>query len=553
MGSMRNHLRRTTAIVALGAAMFAAVGPAAAAPKEVTFSEDSLLPKRTAVSDTTAVQLRVTLPGVLDSNQITLNQVIGQARNEAEHFDQDALRREHLAVNRAHDFCESQSGDCVALDGNRREAGRATDADVPQKTDLANAFALSLKSLSQVPSALRPAVDTVESLLNNNGAAKIALARKSGTTNCGDAQTADTSGLNAALPLDIGHVKLGAGASKITCVGSMFDLASETALTQVKLNLASLVGSNGQLAAVGDALRTLTTQVNSTVLPVVNQQVDTAKGVLEGVLPEAGKKELDKLVTIGHIKELPNLDAVDLLSFTVLGSNANISPLEKSGRTSFLAKNDSKVVDVSVLGGWAKIGVIGLSTETYANGNAADAIAKANVKINEIDLGGLLGINLQNETLRDLADVESTKAKLEALTPEAAKPALQELFAAVDLLYNIAGLDVEIAKTKTLKGANQALAEAGTVTLRLEPKLPDLAALTAAVTSGNGVIPRLTKDQFKSAGVIVEVDFPTAASQVAIGKAQGVAFARTGIGTPWLIAMALIGLALVVRRFAVAK
>lgn len=536
MRTKRSVTRRIAAALALAVGVLGASGPAGAAVKVTSLPGEEFRPYVNASSDTQALSIRLTIPAA----GIDISQAVSLAHGEVQYSDDAQLLKEFLSPARGNSDAR----------GNPIVAPKAADfakSPLAKRTaDKASAWASQLQGIATVPAALQSTVDSaLKSLPQPAGVSFTRANDKAGCT----PSTNDSSAQKVGLP--IGEVAIGAANSSTACKSSIFEMHGDTALTKVNLNLASLIGAGQPLAAVGDALRSLTDTINAQVLPTVNTQIDTAVGQLNGVLPQSVKDELQDTVTVGRINPIPDLSKVSLLNLTVLGSTADIEPLTKGGRTSLVASNSSKVTDISALGGWATIGVVGLNTSTYANGIKGMGFAKADVEVTGANLGGLLGLHLPSQRIRDLANIENLKKQVNQNTPAELKPVADQLNAAIDVLATIAGISVDVLGTSTTKNPkNTAEATAGTLTLKIEPKIPTADALTA-LQSGN--LSALTADKFQSAGVALEVTFPKASSRVVVQGVLGEAFARTGLPWHWMGALILLGGAVMVRRFALSK
>lgn len=574
-------MRRVAGLLAAGLATMALTGPAPLA-RAAQVESDSVegLGFANGVAQTTALRVRLTLAGGLPGvpEPLVLEQVVGDVYNMVRYAsDQQELRQHEINVR------------------NALKDGTAVP-EAPNKADLldkAEGFAVPLAlSLRGLPEPIRATLDslegTVEGLLNRDLVTvddegvrvflKAASKCRNEGTNCATIENAP----GVEIPLaDLGVVEVGSGSS---AAEGIFEWAprvhSQSALTHVNIGLESLLAPGQPLAALGDVLRTLTTTINTSVLPVVAGAVGDVRDAVQG--NPTGRQVLDLLdeyveIEIGDettVNPIPNLDEVDLLDLTVLGADGLLNsekgkPAELPDGTvihdgtGVRASASSKVADISVLGGWVTIGAIGLDTTAFANMVQGAADANAEVTVADVNLGELLGLRIPVEGIRNLADREVLKAKLRELAPPAAQAAIEELIAAVDMLYNIAGLTVDVfptARGRMLadgscggKGpsALDACAEAGTLRLVVEPKIPDTALLLEELAKGR--VPRLAPDDYKPVGLLLEVEFPQAASRVNLQAVQASFFNRTGVPTHWIAAIVLIGVALAVRRFVVAR
>lgn len=374
-------------------------------------------------------------------------------------------------------------------------------------------------------------------------------------------QARSTSGLTVkvldpVIPGGIGTIKI-AGGDSIT--RSIIDTRNSSRLAEVNLRLAPLFEVQG-LEAVADALNTLRETINEQVLtavnPVLSDVGDAVDGLLEGT-------PLEDHVTVGPIKDIPDFTKVDLLDLEVLKSHADVRPFTpKSGAgkgvTGLLATSSAKVANLDILGtgdnAWAHLGAVGLTTSSFANGVKGAAEGDADVQVVGADLGGLLGIDVPVDTLQDLTDGDAVKAVVEKLgLPDAQEG---DLLAAVDLVYNIAGITINTFPVTRDVDPNGkfAYANAGTLEIIVEPKIPVPTALTNL--PAGGLVPRLTEDDFVSTGLALKVTLPNANSGVSVGRVKGGRITpppTTGVAFPLMGAVVLIGAALLVRRFALAK
>lgn len=507
---MRNKgsgLRRAAAVLAAAVAMMAVTGPSA------TAASTKLPAILDASASSQALRLRVELPSLQDLEKI-LTEVTG-----------------------------------TAVDLPDVDLPETVPTVIEQKISLNNAAVQ--RAQEGVDKATGFAASTIGNLLGS----------KSVSTTCTSKscnKVKDVAALSTSLPAGLGSVRV-AGARSAT--KGLYDTRNTTELARVDLSLQELL----ETAGVSETLATLTDVINNDVLPIVNEQLAAAEATIEDLLESnapAVKEELDRLITLGTIKELPRLDKVGLLELTVLDSHANIMPKTVAGKAGLLATSASKVADLSVLGDWAKIDAVGLTSKSFANGVAGAAKAASDVSIVGADLGGALGIHVEEEDLaRVLKDPSSLIEAIEQDAPEGLEVAFDEIVASLKLLQTIAGISVEFfpdPEAVDPKGM-WARSSGGTLQLTVEPKIPTKAALENAVTGvGDTIVPRLDpKKDFVSAGIRVELELPEAATAVAVqGDVKGVIFktpARTGVATPVLAALVMIGAALLVRRFALSK
>lgn len=508
MSKKGSGLRRAAAVVAASVAMMAIAGSGASA------ASTGLPVTVDAAAASQALRLKITLPSLAELEAI-LTKVTGQT---------------------------------VTLPDVDLPASIPTVID--QKISLNNATVL--KSLKGSNKAAGFAAATVGNLLPNANVA----------THCvkGGSCTDNTQSLIAqtlSLPAGLGKVDVAAAKSSALSPTSSLNT---TALAQVDLSLAELI----KTAGLSETLKTLTDIVNAQVLPVVNQQLAAAEKTINDLLAAqapAIKKEIDKVITLGTIKDLPQLDKVGLLNLTVLAANANTSPKTVGGVNGMLASARSKVTDLDILGGWATIDAVGLKSESYANGVKAQAKAQSDAEIVGLDLGGALGIHVEEQDIKDFLGDPSTL--IEAIAedaPDGLEEPFGEIVAALKLLQTIAGISFDFIEESTMidpKG-QFAKSSAGTMVLRIEPKIPTLDALKNATPGVGGVVPRLKESDYVSAGIRIQLELPSAATSVAVNNpVKGQLFrgpdAKSGVGTPLLAVVMLLGAAFTIRRFALSK
>jgi hypothetical protein len=501
-------IRRSTAILAVAVGMLAITGPANAAG-----SLPSILSGK---ADSQALRIQLTLPG-LDQLKSTL---------QAAGVDLSSLPSTGVGGVTIDEKLSLNHGEVLRniKGAPDRSAGFATAITgmLPVAGDLTKSAESSCSTAGCTPGTPIAAVDT-------------------------DLTVPTTA-------IDLGHLKL-AGAESVT--KNLLDTRNVTALATAHIDLASLIGPKGPLSAVGDALRTLTSTVNNTVLPPVNGALSTLEGSLGDALAQnapALKKQLDNLVSVGTVKPLPDLITVSLADLTILGAKANVSTATVNGFKGVLAQSASKVADVKLLGGWAGLDAVGISTSSFANGHKGGAASSADSQIAGLNLGGALGLNIDGSDLQNLAN---PKALEKAISDAAASAGLQaqaqDLIGAIDLLYNISGIDVQFfGQSHTAdKLGRYAQAQAGTLALIVEPKIP---VMSSMVTLPGHTVPTFTK--FASTGIRLRVDLPNASTAVAAGNVLGTSFTSnpvTGVGMPIFAAFVLLGAALVIRKFVLSK
>ena len=372
---------------------------------------------------------------------------------------------------------------------------------------------------------------------------------------CGDNQ--QTAGTRVDLPLDLGYILLNGAESATT---SLVDTRNNTKLAEVLVDLEPLL--NGQLSAVGDLLDDLTDTINSTVIPAVNPVLEQVETTLRDVLPNGIENDIVDLIVdnIGPVEAIPSLRSVDLVDLTVLGARADVFPEVRGGVEGLLATSSSKITDLNILGDWATLGAVNLETSAYANGTKGQAVADAIVDIIDANLGGALGINITGAEFAKLTNAEylynAIRKDVGAL-PEL-ESVFEELAAATKLLAQIAGINVTLFDEveRVDPNGNSAFAAARSVLIEVEPMVPNAAALTAALQEAiaNGqAVPRLDEDDFVSTGIRVAVELPQSAASVSLGSVLGKTPPppTTGVATPLLAGLMLLGGAITIRRFAI--
>ena len=376
---------------------------------------------------------------------------------------------------------------------------------------------------------------------------------------CGGARSASgltVKVLDQVIPGGIGTIKI---ANAVSNTSSLVDTRNASGLAEVNLSLANIFKIEA-LAPLADALNTLRETVNDQVLPPVNDVLTPIGDTIEGLLEDT---PLEDAVEFGPINPIPDFTKVDLLDLQILKSTADVRPFTpKSGAgegvKGLLAESGAKVANLDILGtgddAWAHVGAVGLTTSAFANGVKGAATADSDVEIVGADVGGLLGLSVPTDTLRALVDGTAVKEVIDNLD----LPVEQDLLNTVDLIYLTAGIDID-AFGKNIdidpKG-NFASASAGTLRIRVEPKIPNPAALLEAPTGGAAVVPALTEDDFVSTGLVLQITLPNASSAASIGTVLSQDFPEpptTGVALPLLGAVSLIGSAIAVRRFALAK
>ncbi|MFA5891814.1 MAG: hypothetical protein WDA27_12835 [Actinomycetota bacterium] len=444
-------------------------------------------------------------------------------------------------------------------------------------------------------SGLEPSVDkTLSDTLT-----KSVSSRCAGTTCTGGDSVAALSLPLAGADHNLGLIEL-AGASSATKPG---DTQNTTDLVRVRLDLGSLIGAGGELAAVGEGLAALTTAVNEQILPVINPII----AQVEGSVPE-----VTDIIQLGTLKPLPDPTKVSLLDLTVLGGNANIATSTVKGQDVVRSLSESKIVDLGIFGDWISIGSVLARAEAYGskslfpkvkNVKAAEVAgnsvvtaslrnqqgtdlaklindlplyAQSSMKISDMHIGGLIGVN--GTELLNYAGLAPIVQQLGTEVPAGLEAGLNDLVATATLLDKIAGVKIErikggdlvtrahnseleaaIAKTDSgdissvlaaVGVGYGASAQSDTLRITVEPKIP---LLQNAKTVPGSNVPQLDDADFVSTGISLQVDLPTAYSAVGQGVLVQGFNAVTGVGTPIFAAFLLLGAALLVRRFVLSR
>lgn len=375
------------------------------------------------------------------------------------------------------------------------------------------------------------------------------------TTSCANSVSVAKDTIVLPAPLDLGKIDIAGAHSSTT---SYFDTVSETGLIDVDLSMGRLIGSGAPLAAIGTALDQVRTAVNSNVVPPLNDSIDTVNAALNGVAPlQPLKRELDRIITVDHIKPLPDLRTVDLVTGRVLGSHSSLADATRANVTGLQAKAESQIVNLEVLGGWASIDSIHVLAEAYANGikGKNDATSVSNTDIVNASLGGLLGIHVSAADLEHLLDPATLKGVVRDTLPPAASAAVDEIAAAIDIIYNVSNVTLErLSSSKLVSPAGvKAQATSNSLRLRVAPQIPNFAKLTAA---GAGV-PRLAKSDYTPSGLVISIDLPSASAAVAATNVLPVCIGScvpiTGVEHKVLFGLMLLGLAIGVRRYALSR
>jgi hypothetical protein len=400
------------------------------------------------------------------------------------------------------------------------------------------------------------------------------------------------------LPLGIGVIEV-APASSVTNSVSATD--NKIGLVHVHLDLSPLLGPGQTLATVGSAIDTAVAAVNKNVVGAINGVIDTVRPSLPHV----------DNVTVGHMSPIPSITSAALLDMTVMPSGATISQVGGSSSGVLQSLAQSKVADIRLFDAdgsdpWVSIGSVvaradasALGTLAQLGGSVSKTVAGKGMKEAKNETNALAGKytapgkashSLQINDMRVGGQaIKVTDGGLDALRNGVA-PVLNDLgtrlglpaqFANVvtgaRLLDQMTGLSIQrvagnamthkgklissAASTRSGKAetasaagnlAYDAVADSGRITLMLQPKLPKLAALQAAPA---GTVPDLKAGDFVATGIALKVDLPNAHSFVTQGaRVEALRFARTGVAGPmWMGACMLFGIALLVRKFALAK
>lgn len=403
------------------------------------------------------------------------------------------------------------------------------------------------------------------------------------------------------LPNDLGVVEI-AGADSSSKAG--LESRNETKLVRIKLNLRGLIGKNAPLQALGDGLAALTDAVNGQVLPAVNPVLTQVRDALPA---------LTSAVEIGPATSIPAPNATDLLDLTVLGGSANIAPATVGGEDVLKAVSASKVTDINLLGGWVSIASVSAASEALASTKlfpkmrlpadpakiasdpaaanllrsqqAADLqqtvdklplSAHSELKVGDISVGGILNVKgarlLEYDGLAPMIQHAGTQV------PSGLEAGFAELTSAASILDRVAGVkierikgldsverlrksDVDASRAKDATGRSLsqvasgvgigigAAARSDTLRILVEPKVP----LLMNAKTGSGVLPTLSDSDFVPTGISLRVDLPRAYSAMGQGVLVSDFNVVTGVGSPVLLGFLLLGLAVLVKRFALGR
>ena len=530
-------LRRSAAVLAVAVSMFAAAGSGAQAAPALP----NLL---NGVADAQALHIQLQLP-TLASLQQTLSGVLG--------VPVSALPALPAQVT---NLLGSVSNLDEVISLNHGEVMHGVTKAVDHALGFAN-----------------PVTGTLDSVLKtlgvNSTAVTSSCTKGVGCTSSNPLPSQLQNGLDIALPAGLGDIKI-AGAQSLT--KNLLNTQNLTGLVNVRLGLSGLFGQIPQLAQVKTAIQQLTDQLNTQVISQVNNALAPVISTLQNTISQTPlapvQDELNKLIDLkGVINAIPDLTQADLVDLSVLTAGANVTQsVGQSGKTGLLSQSTSQIANLDILKlgnakGWAHIDAISLLTKAFADGVKSDAIAQAQSSATRGDVGGLLGIHISNADLADLLNGTALSKTLTGVLQKAGVPAdqISQLAGAVNMLYKIAGINVENVGTSIVKTANYAAAKAGTLRITVAPQIPVLGDLVSSLTSGTAAASALNLNAVKyvPSGIRLVLEAPNASAQSIVG-AQVLAklptpHATTGVGTPWVLAFIMIGAALVVKRFALAK
>jgi hypothetical protein len=535
---VRNTIRRSAAVLVVAVATFVAAGSGAQAAPTIP---DVL----NGVADAQALHLKLQLP-TLAGLQNTLAGVLGVPAASLPALPAQVTQLLSTVSN---------LDEVISLNHGEVMHG------VTKAVDHALGFA-------------NPLTGTLDPLLKTLGVNSTAVtsgcSKGAGCTSSNPLPSQLQKGLDIQLPAGLGEIKI-AGAQSIT--PNMLSTQNLTGLVNVKLGLSGLFGQVPALASVKTAIQQLTDQLNTQVIgqinsvlgPVITQLQDTiATTPLAPV-----QDELNKLITLkGVLNAIPDLTQADLVDLSVLTAGANVvNHVGASGAMGVLSTSNSQIANLDILklgsgNGWAHIDAISLLTKAFANGVKSDAIAEAKSSATGGDIGGLLGLHISNADLADLLNGTALSKTLTGVLQKAGVPTDQvaQLTGAVNMLYKIAGISVENVGTSLVKTASFASAKAGTLKITVAPQIPVLGDLLTSLTSGTAAASALNLNAVKyvPSGIVLSIEAPNASAASGIGaRVLSKTFpgpkARTGVGTPFAIAFVLIGAAVLVKRFALAK
>lgn len=375
---------------------------------------------------------------------------------------------------------------------------------------------------------------------------------------CSGADAAQSIAANRVdLPAELGYLDI-AGASSVSA--THLSTKQRTAAIDINVTLESLL-QNQALAAVAGALDTLRAQLNTTVVPALNGAIDTVKGTIDDVAAlQPLKAELDRIITVDHVRPIPDLSEVDLVTGRVLGGAADVADQARSAMTGLHARSESEIIDLELLGGWASIGSVKVIADAYANSvkGAAGADANSRTDIANVDLGGLLGVHVSADDLIHLTQSSTVKALARDTMKELGlNQDITDIENAIELVYDVAGMSVvKLTNEEQVSPAGiLAKASANSLLIKIEPKLPNFTKLQAGLAGGH--VPLLADSDYIPTGISLTVELPHATAVVTATSVQSVCIGScvpvTGIGTPWIVALSMLALAILVKRFALAR
>jgi len=537
---VRNSLRRSAAVLTVVVATFVAAGSGA----QATPALPSIL---NGVADAQALHLKLALP-TLAGLQNTLSSVLGVPTSAL-----PALPAQLTSLLNS----VSNLDEVISL--NHGEVMHGITKTVDHALGFANPLTGSLDSV-------------LKTLGVNSTVVSSGCTKNAGCTSSNALPSQLQNGLEIALPQGLGTIKI-AGAQSIT--KNLTDTQNLTGLVNVKIGLSGLLGAGAPLAAVGDQLQKLTDTLNQQVISQVNKALAPVISTLQDKIAQTPlapvQDELNKLVDLkGVINAIPDLTKADLVDLSVLTAGANVvKSVGQSGATGVLSTSNSQIANLDILklgsaNGWAHIDAISLLTKAFADGVKSDAIAEASSHATRGDIGGLLGLHISNNDLAGLLNGTALSSTLQGvLTKAGVDPAqVSQLTGAVNMLYKIAGITVQNVGTNIIKTASFASAKAGTLKITVAPQIPVLTDLVSSLASGTAAASALNLNAIKyvPSGIVLSLELPNASAVSAMGNVKGVSCVslcshnpRTGVGTPFAIAFILIGAAIVVKRYALAK
>lgn len=379
-----------------------------------------------------------------------------------------------------------------------------------------------------------------------------------------------SSSVKLPAPLDLGTIDIAGALSNAT---GLLKTNNSTGLVEVSLSLEKLIGSGAALSAIGDALETARTQINGPVREQANASIDQVLAALDNPALDSLdpiREELTHYVTIGRINPIPDLRTLSLLETKILAGQANILDLDKAvgGKSLSVAGVEataqSKLVDFSAFGGWVTADSIGVKAQAFVNGQKGESRATTNpqgndnFEITNLNIGGLLGVNLSTVNLARILDPNTLKGTAtETLKELGLDGQIENITNAIDLSYNIAGISMEKLKSETINGetGSFASATANTLELTIAPALPKLAKLQAGIAGGG--VPKLEKEDFVATGLTISIELPKATASVGspnvFGECIGMCSTTTGVESNMLLGFLILGLAVGVRKFAFSK